>query len=280
MSLWSACMRVSRGPGSQRSQSSLCCTSSTRSVPFCSSHTVTHTHAHIWLCSHGASVSVIAACHPYLSSCLSLSPSLCCCLSLLLRDGLFFLPCFLFSPSNKGPQHHTRFLTLSLIFERYRLLHYPLSPWINRLLDPHEKKKKTRVKHLHLRIDKFKGSRVQSQDSTLSGDNIWRFESSFFLGWSDEFDKLYRMCCVSTCSPDSNTHFQRSQVSLPSLKTQLPRPTTPNCSAVLFPSSPANTSLPISLRLLLLWVFSSPSDLRRSHWVWAFPLRGNGPAFV
>lgn len=65
----------------------------------CASLFLTYCHTHIWLRSHGASVSVIAACHPYLSPCLSPSPSLCCCLSLLLRDILFspFSPFLLFS---------------------------------------------------------------------------------------------------------------------------------------------------------------------------------------
>lgn len=65
----------------------------------CASLFLAYCHTHIWLRSHGASVSVIAACHPYLSPCLSPSPSLCCCLSLLLRDILFspFSPFLLFS---------------------------------------------------------------------------------------------------------------------------------------------------------------------------------------
>lgn len=89
-------MRVSRGPGRQRSQSSLFLLlpslppSLSLSLALCLSltRTLSHIHTHTWLCSHGASVSVIAACHPYLSTSLSLSPSLCCRLSLLLRDVL------------------------------------------------------------------------------------------------------------------------------------------------------------------------------------------------
>lgn len=113
-------MRVSRGPGSQRSQSSL--PPSLHSP--CASLLLTycHTQTHTWLCSHGASVSVIAACHPYLSP-LSVSESLALLPSISppqRRPPLLFL-CFLFSPSNKGPGPR---LSITLDFS---LLHLSLS---------------------------------------------------------------------------------------------------------------------------------------------------------
>lgn len=139
-------MRVSRGPGRQRSQSSpasLKANPSLCSALLCtSSHTVSlslsQTHTHTWLCSHGASVSVIAACHPYLSTSVSPTPSLRCRLSPLLRDVLPLhfppFPSFLRQikrgPARPSPRHHTQFLTPLLIsgLHACRLLNYPHSP--------------------------------------------------------------------------------------------------------------------------------------------------------
>lgn len=161
MSLWSACMRVSRGPGRQRSQSSLFLYASpSRYVPLSSSHTpsVTHTHTHLAVFTWSLSLSNCRL--PSISFPFSVSESLALLLSISppQRHPPLLFSSLLHQIKGPGPR-----LSITLNFWLFNLslgsmpadcsiIHTHLALPLLLLLLTHAKKKK-KIKYFQCRID-------------------------------------------------------------------------------------------------------------------------------